>query len=462
MCASRPRTAPSWCDPPIERVADLAISGSHNYPYADVPDQELHRYDDNHIGEPGTLSTKDDGLRTPEASATEPQVRASSSQVRSPQLRIGGSETGAQSDEKKPSLCASGGDHTADASGEGVDGSEGGKRDGSAPTTEGHNDEAESHIHTNVVGLTTPLTVTATEVTQVGDEARLPSGFGASTHSYPRSPYDLDTGVDQVGLQADLSVPMDEDEDESEPPFGVLLGTTFDPLLAYQPHSYSDGLNIEQDDLIVEDTGNEIMADSAMEDAEMESWKAEASVTTETLQPFSWIPTSVASPLHAMFTGVSSNQMTAPVNTGMRILEFPMLSNPYAMGSAISEGASLQQVAPPQDVPWPFISGGAYPLPSIEGEMFKGPESIVIRPSSTSASSVSASQTTGHAPFPPASPPALRAGPLPVLPPVRRHEEEHKEEVKGADGGTDPRPGVAASMKHEASPVRCVLVSAGM
>jgi hypothetical protein len=113
---------------------------------------------------------------------------------------------------------------------------------------------------------------------------------------------------------------MDEDEDELEPPFGVLSRTTFDPLLAYQPHSYSDSLNIEQDDLIVEDTDTKIVADSAMEDTEMESWKAEASVTTEALQPFSWMPTSVSSPLHAMFTGVSSTQLTAPVNTAMRVL----------------------------------------------------------------------------------------------------------------------------------------------
>src|SRR5258706_8434268 len=188
----------------------------------------------------------------------------------------------------------------------------------------------------------------------------------------------LAKGLYTVGMRGDPSIPMDEDEDESEPSFGVVSNTTFDPSpsLAYQPqpHSYNHGLNIEQGGLIVEDIETEFVVDSAMEDAGMESWKAEASMTTETLQPLSWIPPPIFGTFHAIFPNVPPTQMTAFVNPAMRVLSPPTLSEPYALGSTIPEGATLQQVTPPQDVPYLFVSHANHPSPSVE--LFKAPESI--------------------------------------------------------------------------------------
>ena len=76
-----------------------------------------------------------------------------------------------------------------------------------------------------------------------------------------------------------------------------------------------------------------------------------------------------------------------------------MLSEPYAMDSTISEGATFQQVVLLQDIPYPFISDGTRPPPSVEGELFRGPKYIVPKLSNIS-SNVSASQTTDRSSFP--------------------------------------------------------------
>ena len=217
-----------------------------------------------------------------------------------------------QSDKGKPLLSKLGAEeHIANASENGVDGSKGVKSDRSAPTTEGRDDENELRTHTDTVGLAgldaTPLIVAEGMMARVG----------APTASYPGFPYDLDMGAGEEGTQGDISIPMDEDEEELQPSFGVLSNTTFDPSLAYQPHSYSHGLNIEQGGLIVEDVETEFVADSIMEDTGMESWNAEASVKTEILQPFSWIPPPIVGAFQAISPNVPPTQMTTFVNPAM-------------------------------------------------------------------------------------------------------------------------------------------------
>ena len=409
------------------------------------------------------LSTKDVGLRMPEASVTETRFRATSPQVRS--LPIALPPVTSTPLEHQPLLCTSGdgAGHTANASEEGVDESEGVKWDGSVPTTEGRNDEngLRTHNDANVlVGLDAPpLIVAEGKMAQLGDEARLPSGLVHPQTLIPGFPYDLDMGAGQVGTQGDFTIPMDEDEDELEPSlFVVVSNTTCDPpsSLAYQqPHSYSHGPNIEQGGLVVEDIEAEFAPDSAMEDAGMESWKAEASMTTETLQPFSWIPPPIFGTFHAIFPNVPPPQMTPFVNPAMRVLEPPTLSEPYAIGSTIPEGATSQQVAPPQDIPYLFVSDANHPSPSVEGELFKGPGYIVPNLSNTS-SNVSASQTINHT-F--TSPTVSRAGPTPFSPSSREHIEKYKEEDVDLDEEMGPKLDVAASVQHGTSPLRCVLIS---
>ena len=459
MCISISGTSPSWGDQALRRAADLAIPAKLHSSSRAAPGQEgLYQSEDGHIGGTGRLSTKNIGLRRPEASVTETRFRATSPQMRSPPIAL--PPVTSTPVEHRPPLCTSGGvaGHTANASEEGVDESEGVKGERSAPTTEGRSDEngLRTYTEANVLaGLNaTPLIVAEGKMAQVGDEARLPSGLVHPQTHIPGSPNDLYMGAGQVGM-LDSTIPMDEDEDELEPSLFVVSITTFDPpsSLAYQqPHSYSHGLNIEQGSLIVEDIETEFAADSAMEDARMESWKADASMTTETLQPFSWIPPPVFGTFHAIFPNVPPTQMTALVNPAMGVLEPPTLGEPYAMGSTIPEGATLRQVAPPQDIPHLFVSDANHPSPSVEDGLFKGPEYIVPNLSNTSSSNVFTSQTTSRA-F--TSPTVLRAGPIPFSPSIREHIEQNKEEVVDLNEEMDPKPGVAASAQHGP---RCVLI----
>ena len=490
MGISRSNTAPSWHKEVSTRAADLAIPASLHSSAAAVPGQELHQYEGNNIRALSVVHTKDDGSRSPKASATQPRSRSSSPQVRSPPIalpsvistpskcqplllisgdeetrtinlsRLGGtSETRSQSYEGKQLPSTLEADHTADASGDGVDGSEDVKSDRSAPPIEDRNDENELRTYTNTVGLAgldaTPLIVAEGMISRVGDETRLPSSWLVHPRTHiPGFPYDTDMGE---RMQGDFSIPMDEDEDELEPSFGVVSNTTFDPSLAYQPqpHSYSHGLNTEQGGLIVEDIETEFVADSAMEDAGMESWEVEATATTEALQPFSWMPPSVFGAFHAIFPNVPSTQMTASVNPALHVLEPPTLSDPYAMGSAIPEGSILQQVASPQDIPSLFVPDGTHTSPSVEGELFKGSEYIVPNLSNTPSSNVSAGQTTSCS-F--TSPTLSRAGPVPFSPSIPEHIEQYKEENLNLDEEMDPKLGVAASFQHGTSPLRCVLI----
>ena len=364
-------------------------------------------------------------------------------------------ETLTQSDEGESLISAPGADHTARPSEEGVDESEGVKWDRSALTTKSWNAKNELRTHTGTVGLAgldaLPLIVAEGMMAQIGDEARLPSRLVHPQTHIPGFPYDLDMGAGQEGMQGDFS--MDEDEDESEPSFGVLSNTTFDPS-----HSYRHGLNIEQGGLIVEDVETEFVADSVMEDVGMEYWKAEASVTTETLQPFSWLPPPVFGAPQAIFPNVPSTQMTTFVNPAMHVLAPPMLSEPYAMGSTVPKGGTLQQVAPLQDIPYPFVSDGTHPLRSVEGELFEGPEYIVPKLSNIPSLNVSASHTSSRSSFPLTSPTVSRAGPIPFPPFIRRHIEQRNEEGVDLDEEMDPKLGVAAGVQHEASPLRCVLI----
>jgi len=241
------------------------------------------------------------------------------------------------------------------------------------------------------------------------------------------------------------------DEDESEPSDCDLSDITFDPLLAYHPHSLSLSLNIQQDDLVSEHNG---LAGLTVEDAGREAWKATASViATEFLQPFSWMPPSASGALHAIFPGVPSDQTAALVNDSMHVIESPVPGHPFTMDITTSGQAGLQHAGPPQDITWPFVLNGIHPLPSVEIEFSKEPEFFIPRAPPTP---VSASQATSHSTSPPTSPSASRAGPIPVSPSTCVPIEGHNGEVKDLNSEVGPEPAAAASVQHKASPLKCV------
>ena len=282
---------------------------------------------------------------------------------------------------------------------------------------------------------------------------------GASTNWYPRDPYDSNIEADQEDMQMDFSTAMDKDDDESDPGFGVLPNTTFHPLLAYQPHLYGHGLNLKQDDSIIEDTGSGLGADSAMEDATTESRKVDVPATaTRTLQPFSWVPPSTYGAFHAIFPGVpiAHPQMTTFVDDSVPGFQHRMLNNPYGVDTAISEETRIQQTAPPQDIAWPLVSDGAHPSPSVKGRLSKGLQFFHAKHSSTSGSTVFPSRTTSHLCFPSPSPPTSRVEPVPISSPTCRPIEPQKEEVKDLEGEIYPEPSVIPVVQREASRPRYV------
>jgi hypothetical protein len=314
----------------------------------------------------------------------------------------------------------------------------------------------------------TQLTMAEREMARVRvntEVARVPSWLlgEAPTDFYPRGPDDLDMEA-QVDMQVDLLIPLDEDEDESDSEFGVLSRTTFDPSLAYQPQLYSHGLNTEGDEHIIEDIGPGFVADAVMEDARTECREADGSVPApKSLQPFSWVPPS----LSGVFPGVpfAPAQMTDTFpNTSADAFQHRTLNDSYTVDTTIYEETALQQIAPPQDIAWPFVSDGFQPSPSplVEVGLSREPQSVHAVLSDTSVLSVFAGQTTTRSYFLPLPPPVSRVDPVPVAPPAYRPIEGHKEDVMGLDGDVDAEPAFAASVQREVSPFRCVLISVSL
>jgi hypothetical protein len=298
--------------------------------------------------------------------------------------------------------------------------------------------------------------------------ARVPSGSldQAPTDSYPRGPYDPNMEA-QVDMQVDLLIPLDEDEDESDSEFGVLSRTTFDPSLAYQPQLYNHGLSTEEDEPIIEDIGPGFVADAVMEDARTECWEADVSATApKTLQPFSWVPPSLSGGFHTGFPGVpfAHAQMTAFTSTSADVFQHHTHNDTYTVDTTNYEETALQQIAPPQDIAWPFVSDGVqpWPSPSVEVGLTKEPQSVHATLSPTSVPSDFASQTTTRSYFLLPSPPPSKIDPVPVAPSTYRPIDGHKEGAKGLDGEVDPEPAVAASVQREVSTFRCGLISASM
>ena len=281
----------------------------------------------------------------------------------------------------------------------------------------------------------------------------------ASTNWYPRDTYDSSIESDQEDMQVEFSTPMDKDDDEEDPSFGVLSNTTFYPLLAYQPHLYGHGLNTEQDGSIIEDIGSGLGADSVMEDATPESRKVDASVAaTRTVQPFAWVPPSTSDAFHAIFPGVpfARPQMTGFFEDSVPVFQHRTHSDPYGVDKTISEETRIQQVAPPQDIAWPFVLDGAHPSPSVAGGLPEEPRFVHAKHSPTSEPSGFPNQTTSRSSFPSPSPPMSKVDPVLISLSTCGPIEVHKAEIKDLEGEVCSEPAVTASVQQEVPPSRYV------
>ena len=490
MCAARPSEASSC----RQKAPHLAMPANIRNSTADEPGRlDSHQYQYSGLGALGTFNFQEDGPHATGGSPTELRPWASPPVVRTAPTKspstpdkhrpfplfadsgninrstvnnahmeraiTSGLETGArEGDTTPPAPVAS--DCTAKISGEGVEESDDWnlQYDRTVPLVEEDSDDDEPHerMRTNAIQVVATQSLLAQrKVEQAGAEpATVLFGMqaNASIDLYRGHPHDLDIEGGSGDRQGKLSIPMDEDE--LEPSFGVSSNTTFDPVLPYHPHLNDHSLSIRQDDLVGEDNSP---VDLAMEDAAPEAERAIASATvTKSLQAFSWIPPSASSAFRAIFPGVSSTHTAALVDGSTQVMDSPMLDNPYAVDMAISEGVRLQHPVPPQDIAWPIAPSETQPLPSVELKLFKEPEYFIPRLSPTPVSDIFAIQATSHSTFPPVSPPASRAGPVPVSPSTYGSIEEDEGEVKGLNRGVDSRPAVVVSVRREASPLRCV------
>ena len=328
-----------------------------------------------------------------------------------------------------------------------------------------HSDENEAYVHASSTGTGVDATQSIAAERekaryQVNEMARQLSELfnDNATYSYPRGPYDPSVEADQEDAQMDFST-LISDESESGAGFDVLSNTTFHPLLIYNPHLYGHDLNIEQDDPIIEDIGSGLAGDSVMEDATPEPQNVDVpAIATRTLQPFSWVPPSTSNAFHAIFPGVpfARTQMTPCIDESVPAFQHGTLDVPYRVDTTIPEEARIQQVAPPQDVVWPFVLDGAYPSPSMEGGLPQGPQFVYAKPFPTPGPIVVPSQTTSHSSFPSPSPLTSKVDPVLISSPTGRPIEVHKAEVKDFEGEVCSEPAGTASVQPEVPPPRYV------
>ena len=322
-----------------------------------------------------------------------------------------------------------------------------------APLVEAHSDENSppNYNSTTSTGVgATRSTVGEREMAEVHVNTE-PTGLlvGASTHWYPRDPYDPSIEADQVDMQAEVSTLMDKDDDEEDPSFGVLFAnTTFYPLLAYQPHLHGHDLNIEQDDPIIEDIGSGLVADSVMEDPTPDSRRVDTSLTgTGTLQPSSWVPPSTSGTLHAIFPGVplAHMQIATFIDDPVPASQHHTHSDTYAVDIEISAATRAQQVVPLQDIVRPFVLDREHPSPSAGGRLPEEPQITYEGYSHTFETNVFPSQAASRPSLPSPSTLTSRVGPVAISPPTCGSIEVHKGEVKGLEGEVCSEPPDTAS-----------------
>ena len=97
-----------------------------------------------------------------------------------------------------------------------------------------------------------------------------------------------------------------------------------------------------------------------MEDATPEVDVPATATRTFQLQPFSWVSPSTFGPLHAIFPGIpfTRPRVAAFIDYSVPLFQHRTRTDPYGVDTTISEEARIQQVAPLQDITWPFVLDG--------------------------------------------------------------------------------------------------------
>ena len=255
-------------------------------------------------------------------------------------------------------------------------------------------------------------------------------------------------------MDADFSGPMVEDQFELQ--FGR---PTFHPHLVCQPSPFCAGINEQQDDIVLEDSIQECVEDSTMEDAEpgTQGLAGMATATRMVQLP----STSLVVPTNEYVSpfGVLPRpyvETPAFVDTLAPIFELPMPHELHAPNSVAFHRSVFPQTAPLQDNAPLFVSArfqASTSMAEINSLKYQGP--IAFPESPITPLGASASQTTSCSSYSPLFPSPPRAFSTPVSTPasllICTHTRDHQREIEGACRKLDSAQGinVDTGIQHE-------------
>jgi hypothetical protein len=242
-------------------------------------------------------------------------------------------------------------------------------------------------------------------------------------------------GNNGCDVGADFSVPMVEDQSELQ------LGTTFNPHLIWETAPYNEGIDEQQNDIVLEDCIPECAEDSTMDDPEAESRDIAGIATSPRMVQPPSIPLVVSSSEYVSPSGAlrwPSVETLAFVDTMEPIFGHPMLPELHA-----SDSRSLQRLVFPQAVPQQVYASlivsdpvqSSTSIAEIQSPKYQEPVGSLESPITVlgNAASRTASCSSPSPPF--HSPP--RAVSTPASPLTCVHLWDHQREIEGVDREID-------------------------
>ena len=268
----------------------------------------------------------------------------------------------------------------------------------------------------------------------------------------------LDAEVnEQFDMDAELSVPMVEDQFES-PQFGSLSSTTFNPPLAHSLPPYIEYLEDQQDDIVLDENVPECAEDSAMEDAAPGPQQAAGILAaTQMIQPLPWIPFAMPNSEYLSAAGAlpqSCVETLASGATPVPNLDPVMLGNLYAPDPVVLHDSIFPQAAPVQENSSLFgLDGAQSSVLEAEMEPLEQPRPVVSTVSSTSFAGAPANCSTGCSPSLLSPPRAVSTLASPATPgDLIQRNGDTEVPVREINSGLVPRIGIQRKML----PLRCV------
>ena len=192
-----------------------------------------------------------------------------------------------------------------------------------------------------------PATVDGQVVEVCSDSERGSFGNLPGGHINPSEYPVLDVEVnEQFDMDLDFSVPLAEDQFQL-PPFGCLSSTTFNPALAAPLPPYNEGVEDQQDDIVLD---GDVPECPAMEGAVLGPQQAPGILpATQMIQPLLWAPFVVSNNQYVSASGAlpeSSVEIVAFVDTPIPNFGPLGFGNLYAPDPVVLHGSTFPQAVP--------------------------------------------------------------------------------------------------------------------